>query len=52
MGKLGHLLDLGQYFTHVLSSVSKIHIFEGFELWPTLMGSDQTHMSPQFGLQI
>ena len=23
-------------------------IFEDFGLWPTLMGSDQTHMSPQF----
>ena len=39
MGKLGHLLDLGQYFTHGLSEV--------FRSWPTPMGSDQTHMSPQ-----
>ena len=26
MGKLGHLPDLGQYFTHGLSSVSNPHI--------------------------
>ena len=26
MGKLGHLLDLSQYFTHGLSSVSISHI--------------------------
>ena len=41
MEKIGHLLDLGQYVTHGLSSVSIFNIFEEFGLWPTLIGSDQ-----------
>ena len=49
MGMLDHLLDLGQYFTHRLSSVSICHISG---VWVMVIGSDQTCMSPEFGLQI
>ena len=47
MGQFGHLLDFGHSFTHGHSSVS-IPTLEDIGLWPTLMGSDQTNMLPQF----